>query len=98
MREAGVEFLDTPDTYYELLEQRIPEHGENVERMHRNGILLDADPETGQKQLLQIFTKTCIGPIFFEIIRRKGNSGFGEGNFQALFDSIESDQKRRGVL
>jgi 4-hydroxyphenylpyruvate dioxygenase len=98
MRAAGVEFLDTPDTYYELLEQRIPEHGENVERMHRNGILLDADPETGHKHLLQIFTKTCIGPIFFEIIRRKGNTGFGEGNFQALFDSIESDQKRRGVL
>lgn len=98
MRAAGMEFLDTPDTYYEILEQRIPGHGEDVPRMRKNRILLDADPETGRKQLLQIFTGTCIGPIFFEIIKRKGNTGFGEGNFQALFDSIELDQMRRGVL
>lgn len=98
MREAGMKFLDTPDTYYEVLEDRIPSHGEDVERMQKNRILLDADPETGRKQLLQIFTETCIGPIFFEIIQRKGNTGFGEGNFQALFDSIELDQMRRGVL
>ena len=98
MRRAGMTFLDTPDTYYEILGQRIPAHGEDVERMRGNRILLDADPETGRKQLLQIFTGTCIGPIFFEIIKRKGNTGFGEGNFQALFDSIELDQMRRGVL
>jgi len=98
MRAAGVEFLSTPDTYYELISHRVPEHEEDVERMRSNGILLDADNETGKKQLLQIFTQTAIGPIFFEIIQRKGNTGFGEGNFQALFDSIELDQVRRGVL
>jgi len=98
MRTAGVEFLQTPDTYYELIGHRVPEHGEDVARMRKNGILLDADSETGKKQLLQIFTQTSIGPIFFEIIQRKGNTGFGEGNFQALFDSIELDQVRRGVL
>jgi len=98
MRAAGVEFLNTPDTYYELINFRVPEHEEDVPRMQKNGILLDADSETGKKQLLQIFTQTSIGPIFFEIIQRKGNTGFGEGNFQALFDSIELDQARRGVL
>lgn len=98
MRAAGVEFLKTPDTYYELISHRVPEHEEDVARMQKNGILLDADSETGKKQLLQIFTQTAIGPIFFEIIQRKGNTGFGEGNFQALFDSIELDQVRRGVL
>ncbi|MEJ8568967.1 4-hydroxyphenylpyruvate dioxygenase [Elongatibacter sediminis] len=98
MRAAGLGFMETPDTYYELIEQRVPEHGEDIARMKKNQILLDADPETGSKQLLQIFTDTCIGPIFFEIIKRKGNTGFGEGNFQALFDSIELDQMRRGVL
>ena len=98
MRAAGMRFLDTPDTYYEVIDQRIPGHGEDVERMRRNGILIDADPETGRRKLLQIFTENCIGPIFFEIIQRKGNEGFGEGNFQALFESIERDQMRRGVL
>jgi 4-hydroxyphenylpyruvate dioxygenase len=98
MRAAGVSFLSTPDTYYELIDTRVPEHEEDVPRMRKNGILLDADNETGKKQLLQIFTQTAIGPIFFEIIQRKGNSGFGEGNFQALFDSIELEQARRGVL
>ncbi len=98
MHAAGVEFLKTPDTYYELINHRVPEHEEDVARMQKNGILLDADNETGKKQLLQIFTQTAIGPIFFEIIQRKGNTGFGEGNFQALFDSIELDQVRRGVL
>ena len=66
--------------------------------MQRNRILIDADQETGRKQLLQIFTQTNSGPIFFEIIQRKGNTGFGEGNFTALFESIELDQMRRGVL
>ena len=98
MREAGIEFLDTPDTYFEVIDQRIPDHGEDVERLRRNRILIDADPETGKRKLLQIFTQNAIGPIFFEIIQRKGNEGFGEGNFKALFESIERDQMRRGVL
>jgi 4-hydroxyphenylpyruvate dioxygenase len=98
LRDAGIEFLDTPDTYYEIIDRRVPEHDEDLERMQRNRILIDADQETGKKQLLQIFTQTNIGPIFFEIIQRKGNKGFGEGNFTALFESIELDQMRRGVL
>jgi 4-hydroxyphenylpyruvate dioxygenase len=98
MREKGVEFLDTPDAYYDVVDERIPNHGEDVARMTRNKILIDADIETKKKLLLQIFTQNCIGPIFFEIIQRKGNPGFGEGNFQALFESIERDQIRRGVL
>jgi 4-hydroxyphenylpyruvate dioxygenase len=98
MRAAGVTFLNTPDTYFDVIDQRIPNHGEDVERMRKNKILIDADPETKQQKLLQIFTETNIGPIFFEIIQRKGNQGFGEGNFQALFESIERDQMRRGVL
>ena len=98
MRAAGVEFLDTPDTYFDVIDLRIPGNGEDVERLRRNGILIDADPETKQRKLLQIFTQNAIGPIFFEIIQRKGNEGFGEGNFQALFESIERDQMRRGVL
>jgi 4-hydroxyphenylpyruvate dioxygenase len=98
MRARGVAFLDTPDTYYEVIDQRIPDHGEDVPRLRRNKILIDADKETKQRKLLQIFTQNNIGPIFFEIIQRKGNEGFGEGNFQALFESIERDQMRRGVL
>ncbi len=98
MREADITFLDTPDTYYEIIDQRIPCHQEDVPRMMKNRILIDAETADQKKQLLQIFTETNIGPIFFEIIQRKGNKGFGEGNFQALFDSIELDQKRRGVL
>ena len=98
MRAAGVEFLDTPDTYFDVIDLRVPEHGEDVERLRRNKILIDADAETKQRKLLQIFTQNAIGPIFFEIIQRKGNEGFGEGNFQALFESIERDQMRRGVL
>jgi 4-hydroxyphenylpyruvate dioxygenase len=77
---------------------RVPNHGEDVPRLAKNKILIDADMETKRKLLLQIFTQNCIGPIFFEIIQRKGNEGFGEGNFQALFESIERDQMRRGVL
>ncbi|HEX5961124.1 MAG TPA: 4-hydroxyphenylpyruvate dioxygenase [Rhodanobacteraceae bacterium] len=98
MRKAGVEFLDTPDTYFEVIDVRVPNHGEDVPRLAKNKILIDADMETKKKLLLQIFTQNCIGPIFFEIIQRKGNEGFGEGNFQALFESIERDQMRRGVL
>ena len=98
MRGAGMTFLHTPETYYDVIDQRIPGHGEDVERMKALRILIDADPETKQRKLLQIFTENQIGPIFFEIIQRKGNEGFGEGNFQALFESIERDQMRRGVL
>ncbi|MEZ5443409.1 MAG: 4-hydroxyphenylpyruvate dioxygenase [Lysobacterales bacterium] len=98
MRAQGVAFLDTPDTYYDVIDQRIPGHREDVARMAANKILIDADQDTKKKLLLQIFTQNAIGPIFFEIIQRKGNEGFGEGNFQALFESIERDQMRRGVL
>ncbi|MGH8273943.1 MAG: 4-hydroxyphenylpyruvate dioxygenase [Gammaproteobacteria bacterium] len=98
MRAKNVVFLDTPDTYYEVIEERVPNHGEDIERMKKNRLLLDADDETKQKLLLQIFTQNCIGPIFFEIIQRKGNEGFGNGNFTALFESIERDQMKRGVL
>ncbi|HMB58214.1 MAG TPA: 4-hydroxyphenylpyruvate dioxygenase [Arenimonas sp.] len=98
MRAAGCEFLDTPDTYFDVIDVRVPNHGEDVPRLRKNKILIDADLETKQRKLLQIFTQNAIGPIFFEIIQRKGNEGFGEGNFQALFESIERDQMRRGVL
>ncbi|MEP7041788.1 MAG: 4-hydroxyphenylpyruvate dioxygenase [Dokdonella sp.] len=98
MRATGVAFLDTPDSYYEVVDVRVPNHGEDVPRLARNKILIDADVETKQRKLLQIFTQNSVGPIFFEIIQRKGNEGFGEGNFQALFESIERDQMRRGVL
>ncbi len=92
----GVRFLDTPDTYYELLDKRLPNHGESVQALRKRRILLDGGPQGGL--LLQIFTDTVIGPIFFEIIQRKGDDGFGEGNFKALFESIELDQIRRGTL
>jgi len=98
MRAQGVEFLDTPDAYFDVIDVRVPNHGEDVPRLRKNKILIDADKETKQRKLLQIFTQNNIGPIFFEIIQRKGNEGFGEGNFQALFESIERDQERRGVL
>ena len=98
LRKNGIEFLDTPDAYYRMLDNRLPGHGENVKRLQKNKILIDGNPEEGRGLLLQIFTNTCIGPIFFEIIQRKGNDGFGEGNFQALFESIEQDQIERGVL
>ncbi|MDG6348547.1 4-hydroxyphenylpyruvate dioxygenase [Luteimonas sp. 8-5] len=98
MRDAGIAFLDTPDAYFDVIDQRVPNHGEDVDRLRRNAILIDADPETKQRKLLQIFTQNAFGPIFFEIIQRKGNEGFGEGNFQALFESIERDQIKRGVL
>ena len=98
MREAGVTFQDTPETYYEQLDARVPGHGENLQRLRADKILLDGAPTEGQGLLLQIFTENMIGPIFFELIQRKGNEGFGEGNFKALFESIELDQIRRGVL
>ena len=95
LRASGVRLLDTIDTYYELVDQRIPGHGESVEALHRRQILID-----GKKDaiLLQIFSENQLGPIFFEFIQRKGDDGFGNGNFKALFESIELDQMRRGVL
>ena len=98
LRAQGVIFQGTPETYYELVDERVPGHGEDLERLKKNNILVDGDPESGDGLLLQIFTTTNIGPIFFEIIQRKGNEGFGEGNFKALFESIELDQIRRGVI
>ena len=98
LRERGVKFQETPETYYEQLGARVPGHGENLQRLQADRILVDGAPTEGQGLLLQIFTENQIGPIFFEIIQRKGNEGFGEGNFKALFESIELDQIRRGVL
>ena len=97
LRAQDVAFQDTPGTYYDMLAARLPGHREDTARLRRNHILLDGAP-VKDEMLLQIFTSTVIGPIFFEIIQRKGNEGFGEGNFQALFESIEQDQIRRGVL
>ncbi|HXP29581.1 MAG TPA: 4-hydroxyphenylpyruvate dioxygenase [Stellaceae bacterium] len=98
LRGRGVGFLDVPDTYYEQVEARLPGHGEDLARLKRDRILIDGAPANGGGLLLQIFTANMIGPIFFELIERKGNEGFGEGNFRALFESIELDQMRRGVL
>ena len=98
LRERGVDFMSVPDSYYEAVDARLPGHGEDLARLRRDQILIDGAPAEGQGLLLQIFTKTVIGPIFFEIIERKGNEGFGEGNFRALFEAIERDQIRRGVL
>jgi 4-hydroxyphenylpyruvate dioxygenase len=98
LRRHGVVFQDTPDSYYAGVDRRLPGHGEDLVALQRRRILIDGAPTDGQGILLQIFTGNVIGPIFFEIIQRKGNEGFGEGNFQALFESIELDQVRRGVL
>jgi len=98
LRANGVIFQDTIETYYDLVDARLPGHGEPVDELRKRSILIDGDPENGKGLLLQIFTNTVIGPVFFEIIQRKGNEGFGEGNFKALFESIELDQIRRGVL
>jgi 4-hydroxyphenylpyruvate dioxygenase len=95
LRAAGVTLLDTMDTYYELVDKRIPGHGENVAELKRHKVLIDG--KAGEL-LLQIFSENQLGPIFFEFIQRKGDQGFGEGNFKALFESIELDQMRRGVL
>jgi len=98
----GVDFMPAPnEIYYSRIEKRLPNHGEPVERLQHNGILIDGEGVVDggtTKVLLQRFGKTAIGPIFFEFIQRKGDEGFGEGNFKALFESIEEDQIRRGVL
>ena len=97
LRARGVRLQDTIDTYYELVDKRVPGHGEDLERLRKNRILIDGS--VGDEGiLLQIFTENMFGPIFFEIIQRKGNEGFGNGNFQALYESIELDQIRRGVI
>jgi len=98
----GVDFMPAPnEIYYGRIDQRLPSHAEPLDRLRANGILIDGEGvvEGGfTKVLLQRFGKTAIGPIFFEYIQRKGDDGFGEGNFKALFESIEEDQIRRGVL
>ncbi|MGM9453786.1 4-hydroxyphenylpyruvate dioxygenase [Legionella bozemanae] len=98
LRERGVKFLDVPDTYYEMLHERLPWHQEPVNQLQEEKILIDGESDPKHGLLLQIFTENIFGPVFFEIIQRKGNQGFGEGNFQALFEAIERDQIRRGTL
>ncbi|MFM6986679.1 MAG: 4-hydroxyphenylpyruvate dioxygenase [Hydrogenophaga sp.] len=95
LQMEGLKLLSTSETYYELLPQRIPDHGENIEALKSRNILVDGAPG---ELLLQIFSENQLGPIFFEFIQRKGNQGFGEGNFKALFETMERDQMRRGVL
>ena len=99
MKGGQVVFQDTIETYYDLVDRRLPGHGEKLDELRRLRILIDGNSNATQRELLlQIFTQTVIGPIFFEIIQRKGDQGFGEGNFRALFESIELDQIKRGVL
>lgn len=97
LRSIGMDFMPTPDTYYDRVNERVEGHEEDVDALRELQILIDGAPMK-DGILLQIFTQTVIGPVFFEIIQRKGNEGFGEGNFKALFESIEEDQIRRGVL
>jgi len=102
LESSGLGFMPgAPDAYYGKIEARVPGHGESLDRLKKDRILIDGEGvvEGGMtKVLLQRFSKTVIGPIFFEFIERKGDEGFGEGNFRALFESIEEDQIRRGVL
>ena len=98
LRANGIRFQDTPESYFDMIDSRVPGHGHDVAAMRKRRILIDGAPETGGGILLQIFTENMVGPIFFEIIQRKGNEGFGEGNFKALFESLELDQIRRGVV
>lgn len=100
LKRKGVPMMTPPpDSYYEMLDERLPNHGESIDILKQHGILLDGATEDGTPRLLlQIFSETLIGPIFFEFIERKGDEGFGEGNFQALFEAMERDQIRRGAL
>ncbi|MBP0494194.1 4-hydroxyphenylpyruvate dioxygenase [Roseomonas indoligenes] len=102
LREAGLNFMPSPpETYYEKVDARLPGHGEDIVRLKKNGILVDGEGVVEDRKarlLLQIFSANVIGPVFFEFIERKGDDGFGEGNFRALFESIEEDQVRRGVI
>lgn len=100
LHDLGAKFMTAPpETYYEMLPERLPNHGEPTEELKKRGILLDGNTKDGEKRLLlQIFSENMIGPVFFEFIQRKDDDGFGEGNFKALFESIERDQIKRGVL
>ncbi len=100
LKDLGARFMTPPPpAYYEMLEERLPGHGEPVADLEQRGVLLDGSTEGGDRRLLlQIFSETMIGPVFFEFIQRKNDDGFGEGNFTALFKSMERDQIRRGVL
>jgi 4-hydroxyphenylpyruvate dioxygenase len=97
---AGVPLMSAPnDVYYDMLEERMPGHGEDVGELQARGILMDGSTAGGQSRLLlQIFSQPVLGPVFFEFIQRKADEGFGEGNFKALFESLERDQIRRGTL
>lgn len=100
LRLAGVPLMTAPNaTYYEMVDERLPDHGEPIQDLQMRGILIDGSTTNGDKRLLlQIFSETLLGPVFFEFIQRKKDEGFGEGNFKALFESLERDQLRRGVL
>ncbi len=98
LRQAGIDFLKTPDVYYQMIADRLPWHDENTEKLKDLQILIDGSKDKDSGLLLQIFTENMLGPVFFEIIQRKGDEGFGEGNFQALFEAIEREQIQRGKL
>ena len=100
LKALGAKFMTPPpNTYYEMLDERLPNHGEPADELQKRGILLDGNTKDGNKRLLlQIFSQNMLGPVFFEFIQRKDDDGFGEGNFKALFESIERDQIKRGVL
>jgi 4-hydroxyphenylpyruvate dioxygenase len=100
LQMAGVPLMPAPnEVYYEMLDERLPGHGEPVGELQTRGILVDGSTDGGKRRLLlQIFSQAVFGPVFFEFIQRKGDEGFGEGNFKALFESMERDQIRRGVL
>ncbi len=100
LKQRGVKFMTAPpSTYYDMLEERLPGHGEPIDELQARGILLDGSTEGDEPRLLlQIFSDTVVGPVFFEFIQRKDDDGFGEGNFKALFESIERDQVERGVI
>jgi len=100
LQMAGIPLMTAPnDVYYEMLQERMPGHGEPTHELQARGILLDGSTTNGEKRLLlQIFSETLLGPVFFEFIQRKADEGFGEGNFKALFESMERDQVRRGVI
>ena len=96
---AGIPLMTAPNAvYYEMLQERLPGHGQDVAALQARGILVDGSTQGGKRLLLQIFSETVLGPVFFEFIQREGDEGFGEGNFKALFESLERDQLRRGVL
>jgi 4-hydroxyphenylpyruvate dioxygenase len=103
LQMAGIPLMTAPnDVYYEMLAERLPGHGEPVSELQARGILLDGSTANGdgneKRLLLQIFSQTLLGPVFFEFIQRKADEGFGEGNFKALFESMERDQLRRGAI